>query len=91
MVVADSQIGMLQSTQSTNFRVSCMPDWKAWTVQEASEKTGYNAEYIRRLCRQGEIEHDKIGRVLLIKAESLMKYVEEMKSKDDNRYGPKEK
>lgn len=90
MVIAHSQIGMLQSTYP-NFRVKCMPDWKAWTVEEAAKKSGYNAEYIRRLCRQDKIEHDKIGRVLLIKADSLIEYVEKMKDTDDNRYGPQQK
>ena len=88
MTIANSQVSVLQSAHS-DFRVNHMPDWKAWTVQEAAEKTGYNAEYIRRLCRQGEIEHDKIGRVLLIKADSLLEYVKNAQSKSDNRYGPK--
>lgn len=86
--------GMLQSTQRYFLRQdNHMPDWKAWTVEEAAEKTGYNAEYIRRLCRQknSPIEHTRIGRVLLINADSMLAYVEKMQSKDDGRYGPKEK
>lgn len=83
--------GMLQSAHYLLKQGNSMPDWKAWTVQEAAEKTNYNAEYIRRLCRQGEIEHAKIGRVLLIKADSLTAYVEKMKNIDDGRFGPKEK
>lgn len=91
MIIADSQLDVLQSS-NLNFRVRIMPDWKAWTVVEAAEKTGYNAEYLRRLCRRqndSPIEYTKIGRILLIKADSLLEYVEKMKNVEDGRYGPK--
>jgi excisionase family DNA binding protein len=67
-----------------------LPDWEiTWTVQEASAATGYNAEYIRRLVRNKEIEAVKIGFVWLINGDSLKDYIERVEDLDDSRYGPK--
>ncbi|MCB0172823.1 MAG: helix-turn-helix domain-containing protein [Anaerolineae bacterium] len=68
-----------------------MPEWPSYTIKEASEKTGYNEEYLRRLIRQGKLEAIKVGPVYLIRAESLEKYVGEMKNIDDGRAGPQSK
>jgi len=38
-----------------------MPEWPSYTIKEASQKTGYNGEYLRRLIRQGKIEAIKVG------------------------------
>jgi excisionase family DNA binding protein len=66
-----------------------LPEWTSWTVQEASHETGYNAEYIRRLIRNSDIEAVKVGNVWLIKVESLVNYLKGVEGMDDNRYGPK--
>ena len=34
-----------------------MLDWPSYTIKEASEKTGYNEEYLRRLIREKKIEN----------------------------------
>ena len=59
------------------------------TVKEASEKTGYNAEYLRRLIRQDEIEAYKVGTVYLIFTDSLQRYVDKMKSSAHHLAGPR--
>ena len=82
--------GMIQSPPHQVGRVT-MPQWPSVTVKQAAEQTGYNAEYIRRLVRQGRIEAELLGTVYLIKVSSLQAYVDEMKARDNARAGPKEK
>jgi excisionase family DNA binding protein len=60
------------------------------TVREASEQTGYNAEYLRRLIRQNEIKAEIVGFMYLIDRQSLWAYVERMKQSDDPRAGPRD-
>jgi len=66
-----------------------MPEWASYSIKEASEKTGYNEEYLRRLVRQKKIEAIKVGPAYLIRAESLDSYIEEMEAADDGRAGPR--
>lgn len=66
-----------------------MPDYQVWSIAEASEKTGYNQEYLRRLVRLGKVEATRIGSVLLIKVDSLKQYIREMEDSDDRRAGPR--
>jgi excisionase family DNA binding protein len=56
------------------------PEWI--TVREASELSGYNAEYIRRIMRQGKIKAEKLHgvREWLIDKKTLQAYVKAMKS-----------
>ena len=61
------------------------------TVKEASEKTGYNAEYLRRLVRDGKIEAILIGPVYLVRWESLRRYMTNITANGDARTGPKSK
>lgn len=68
-----------------------MPEWTGYTIKEASEKTGYNEEYLRRLIRQGKLESEKIGPFYFIRAESLEKYLAEVKDSNDSRTGPRNK
>lgn len=68
-----------------------MPEWSSYSIKEASEKTGYNEEYLRRLIRQGKIEAVKVGPAYLIRVESLDRYIEEMQATDDARTGPRPK
>ena len=60
------------------------------TVREASEETGYNPEYLRRLIRQRKIEAELIGQVYFIKPDSLRFYVEKMVRRDDARAEPRQ-
>lgn len=62
---------------------------KGITVREASERSGYHPEHIRRLIRQGKINAELIGLVYFIDPESLQAYVEDMKSANDGRFGPR--
>ena len=83
---------MLKSPQrSYPLRGKYMPDWPSYSIKEASQKTGYNEEYLRRLIRQGKVEAIKIGPAYLIRVESLEKYIEEMRESADARSGPREK
>lgn len=68
-----------------------MPEWTGYTIKEASEKTGYNEEYLRRLIRQGKLESEKIGPFYFIRAESLEKFMAEIQKSDDARTGPRKK
>ncbi len=45
-----------------------------WTIQEASEATGYNEAYLRRLCRNGKIEAVQRGNTWFVKIRSLRVY-----------------
>jgi len=54
-----------------------MTDWL--TTKEAAEKSGFNHQYVRRLCRQGKLECVLKGRTYLIDPESLDDYVDKMK------------
>lgn len=51
------------------------------TVREASQLTQYSTEYIRELCRDGKIQSEKFGTVLVIDRESLLQYKEHQDSK----------
>ena len=64
------------------------PDWKAETVAEAAERTGYNPDYLKRLIRNGKIEAEKFGPMYLIRTESLNAYIANLKP-HDGRTGPK--
>jgi excisionase family DNA binding protein len=66
-----------------------MPEWPSYTIKEASQKTGYNGEYLRRLIRQGKIEAIKVGPTYLIRVDSLEKYIAEIQDSDDARTGPR--
>ncbi len=56
---------------------------------EASKKSGYNAEHLRRLVRNGEIKARKFGFVWQINRKSLDHYLEQASKKKDKRWGPK--
>jgi excisionase family DNA binding protein len=61
------------------------------TVKDASEQTGYSAEYLRRLIRQGKIEASKLGTVYLVDIASLMAYVREQQADGSGNTGPRSK
>jgi len=82
---------MIKSSQPYLLRDVSMPEWPSYTIKEASQKTGYNEEYLRRLIRQGKIEAAKVGPAYLIRVESLEKYIAEIQDADDARTGPRDK
>jgi excisionase family DNA binding protein len=59
------------------------------TVQEAAKMTGYHAEYIRLLIREGKIAARKFGPVWAIAKTSLQTYLKLAESSSDRRHGPK--
>ena len=61
-----------------------MTDWL--TCEEASERSGYSAQYVRRLCRAGRIDCVLKGRMYLINPKDLDRYVEEMKSLGSDKF-----
>ena len=58
------------------------------TVNEAAKLTGYNAEYITRLIRQGKIVARKVVIVWVVNRESLLKYQAQAQASGEKR-GPK--
>ena len=67
-----------------------VPEWASWSIIEASQQTGYNEEYLRRLIRRGKVEAVKVGPAYLIRVDSLKEYI---KSQDpaDGRTGPRQR
>ena len=59
------------------------------TVKTASEITGYNIQYLRRLLRSGRLGGIKIGQIWLIEMESLETYLQHVESTIDRRCGLK--
>jgi excisionase family DNA binding protein len=59
------------------------------TTQTATEATGYNLQYLRRLLRAGKITGVKIGQVWLIEFDCLETYVKLNTDSVDKRCGPK--
>ena len=59
------------------------------SVQAATEISGYNAQYLRRLLRAGKLDGVKVGQVWLIDIASLQTYFSCALSSNDMRFGPK--
>jgi len=64
--------------------IDIMTDWL--TCEEASERSGYSAQYVRRLCRIGKIDCVLKGRMYLINPEALAQYVKKMKSLGSDKF-----
>jgi excisionase family DNA binding protein len=63
-----------------------MEDWI--TTSEAAQHSGYNAEYIRRLMRNGKLVSRKFGTVWQVSRQSLQAYLRtaNQRAKGDKRY-----
>ena len=59
------------------------------SVQAATEISGYNSQYLRRLLHAGKLDGVKIGQVWLVNLDSLQDYFGSALSSNDLRYGPK--
>ena len=46
-------------------------------VTAAAKLLGHNAEYVRRLCRQGKLPHGRIGRMYVFDVDELKKAKQE--------------
>ena len=67
-----------------------IPNGDEWlTVQDAAKLSGYHAEYVRLLIRQGKLTAKKFGPVWAISKHSLLAYLEIARKSDDGRQGPK--
>lgn len=59
------------------------------SVRSATEFSGYNQQYLRRLLRKGVFRTKKIGQIWLINQRDFIKYLNRAKISTDNRFGPK--
>ena len=58
------------------------------SLQDASQYSGYNIQYLRRLVRGGTIFGRKVGQVWLIEVSSLDLYLNSVRDTVDRRFGP---
>ena len=57
-----------------------MTDGMGWlSTAEASSRSGYHVEHIRRLIRQGRLEAHRVGWMWFVNPDSLDAYVEDVK------------
>jgi excisionase family DNA binding protein len=54
-------------------------------IRDAARLTGYTAEYIRRLARDNRVEHCKIGNIVLVRKEALLRHKQEQDAIRDLR------
>jgi excisionase family DNA binding protein len=59
------------------------------TVQEAATLTGYHAEYLRLLIREGKVAARKFGPVWAVDKSALLTYLKIAEKSSDRRHGPK--
>lgn len=59
------------------------------TVAAASQITGYNYQYLRRLLRKGKIVGVRVGQNWLILFDSLVYYLDTIRTISDRRWGSK--
>ena len=58
------------------------------SVKTASEISGYNRQYIRRLLRSGIFRSRKVGQIWFINLGDFNNYLERAKISQDKRFGP---
>jgi len=64
-------------------------DWL--TVQDAAKLSGYRADHLRELIRNGKVDARKFGPIWAVNRQSLLSYMNEALKSDDKRHGPKSK
>ena len=62
---------------------------KVLTVLAATELTGYNGQYLRRMLRQGKLDGIRVGQTWLIQMDSLLSYLKRVGETKDQRFGSK--
>lgn len=65
-----------------------MAEWI--TTKEASELSGYHAEHLRELIRDGKIKAQKFGEVWQVSKQSLLAYLRHAEKIGEKR-GPKKR
>ena len=60
------------------------------TIDEAVARSGYTAQYLRRLARRGTLPAFKVGHVWVVEAIALERYRAEADTSSDQRFGPRE-
>ena len=58
------------------------------TVRTASQFSGYNRQYLRRMLREGVFRTRKIGQIWLIDHKDFMDYLNDATRSKDKRFGP---
>ena len=58
------------------------------TVRSASDISGYNQQYLRRLLRNQVFQSRKIGQIWLIDKKSFLDYLKSANKSKDKRFGP---
>jgi excisionase family DNA binding protein len=58
------------------------------TSQQAVDLTGYTAQYLRRLARQGRLTVTKIGSTWLFDRDSLLAWKTEMENMGTKKHSP---
>ena len=58
------------------------------TVRTASEISGYNQQYLRRLLRENILKSKRLGQLWLIERNGFVEYLNHAKQSNDKRYGP---
>ena len=66
-----------------------MADDEWLTIQQAAQLSGYHAEYLRIIVREGRLIAHKFGPVWAISKKSLLSYLQTAEKSDDRRQGPK--
>jgi len=66
-----------------------MADDEWLTIEQASQLSGYHAEYLRIIVRAGKLVAHKFGSVWAISRKSLLSYLKAAEKSDDKRHGPK--
>ena len=61
---------------------------KYFKVRAASEFSGYNQQYFRRLLREGVFRTRKIGQIWLIDHKEFVDYLKVATRSNDKRFGP---
>jgi excisionase family DNA binding protein len=61
------------------------------TVQEAADLSGYHAEYLRLLIREGKLNARKFGPVWAVNKKTLLSYRKIADKSADGRQGPRYK
>lgn len=62
------------------------PGWVS--TQEAAQKTGYSAEYIRRLVRRGTLQGMRIGRDWFVNLAAALEYRRAMDALGTDKHNP---
>ena len=57
--------------------MNSIPEKNLISTKDASALSGYNADYLARLCRAGKIDGSRVGRAWLVSQESLEAFVKE--------------